>query len=144
MMDHIRKKDETRFTIRFNPADPRHQKTMDALNTAGRRKANLIAEAICDYLARYSRGESLVPLIQVNQAASHETSYGLVQTMGRVGLINTQEEIEPPTEPAIKTTETVFNEAGIAYMGDTAYSDDMRQTILGGLNMFNGQRQTET
>jgi len=47
------KKDETRFTIRFNPADPRHQRAVEALEKAGRRKASLIADAICEYLARH-------------------------------------------------------------------------------------------
>jgi len=47
------KKDETRFTIRFNPVDPRHQRAIEALEKAGRRKASLIADAICEYLAQY-------------------------------------------------------------------------------------------
>jgi len=47
------KKDRTRFTIRFNPADPRHMRTVAALEKAGRRKASLIVEAVCEYLARH-------------------------------------------------------------------------------------------
>lgn len=47
------KKDETRFTIRFNPVDPRHQRAIEALEKAGRRKASLIADAICEYLAQH-------------------------------------------------------------------------------------------
>jgi len=44
------KKDKTRFTIRFNPIDPRQAKAMNALEVAGRRKSTLIADAICEYL----------------------------------------------------------------------------------------------
>ena len=47
------KKDETRFTIKFNPANPRHREAMRALNEAGRSKASLIADALCLY-AHYS------------------------------------------------------------------------------------------
>ena len=47
------KKDETRFTIRFCPVDPRHRLAVEALNAAGRRKASLIAEAVCRYLAQH-------------------------------------------------------------------------------------------
>ena len=45
------KKDETRFTIKFNPANPRHKEAMRILNEdGGRRKASLIADALCMYV----------------------------------------------------------------------------------------------
>ena len=59
------KKDETRFTIRFNAADPRHQRTMRVLERAGRRKASLIADAVCEYLARHEDGATSVILPQI-------------------------------------------------------------------------------
>ena len=43
------KKDETRFTIKFNPSIPRHREAMRILNEAGRWKAALIADALCLY-----------------------------------------------------------------------------------------------
>ena len=45
------KKDETRFSIKFNPTYPRHQEAIRILNEAGRGKAALIA----DVLHMYSR-----------------------------------------------------------------------------------------
>jgi len=45
------KKDETRFSIKFNPTYPRHQEAIRILNEAGRGKAVLIA----DVLHMYSR-----------------------------------------------------------------------------------------
>jgi len=59
------KKDQTRFTIRFNPADPRHQTAMSALELAGRRKATLIADAVCEYLLRHSDNECAYQLAPV-------------------------------------------------------------------------------
>jgi hypothetical protein len=47
------KKDEARFTIRFNAADPRQQKAMNTLKAAGRRKASLISDAVNEYLIRH-------------------------------------------------------------------------------------------
>jgi len=45
------KKDATRFTIKFNPANPRHKEAMRILNEdGGRRKASLIADALCMYV----------------------------------------------------------------------------------------------
>ena len=49
------KKDEARFTIKFNLANPRHKEAMRILNEAGRSKATLIADAICMYI-HYSAG----------------------------------------------------------------------------------------
>ena len=49
----VSKKNEARFTIKFNPANPRHREAMRVLNEAGRSKAALIADALCLY-AHYS------------------------------------------------------------------------------------------
>ena len=47
------KKDAIRYTIKFNPANPRHKKAMQILDESGeRRKASLIADALCMY-SRY-------------------------------------------------------------------------------------------
>ena len=46
------KKNEARFTIKFNPVNPRHRKAIEFLNRVGRGKAALIADALCEY-ARY-------------------------------------------------------------------------------------------
>ena len=43
------KKNEARFTIKFNPSNPRHKEAMKMLNKAGRCKASLIADALCVY-----------------------------------------------------------------------------------------------
>ena len=48
------KKDEMRFSIRFNPADPRHRKAALLLNMAGRRKAAIVADAIWEYEMKYA------------------------------------------------------------------------------------------
>ena len=60
------KMDAARFTIRFNPADPYHQKAMAILSHAGRRKATIIADAICTYWGSANetelRSPSMLPL----------------------------------------------------------------------------------
>ena len=38
-----------RFSIRFNPTDPRHVKATQILNMAGRRKASIVANALWEY-----------------------------------------------------------------------------------------------
>ena len=47
----MKKKDETRFTLKFCDIDPRHQIATETLNAVGRRKASFVADAVCWYLA---------------------------------------------------------------------------------------------
>ena len=73
MNSNGQKKDETRFTIRFNPTDPRHHRVMTALKASGRRKASLIADAVCEYLERHDRNEVVVIPVQTNQGLPVES-----------------------------------------------------------------------
>ena len=43
------KKNESKFTIMFNPINPRHREAIRILNEAGRGKAALIADALYAY-----------------------------------------------------------------------------------------------
>ena len=44
------KKEDNKFTIQFNPADPQHAQTIAILNQQGRRKAQFITNAVMHYL----------------------------------------------------------------------------------------------
>jgi len=44
------KKDEARFTIKFNAKNPRHNEAIQILNKYGRGMASLIAESLCMYV----------------------------------------------------------------------------------------------
>ena len=44
------KKEQNKFTIQFNPADPTHQQVIDILNRQGRRKAQFLVSAVQHYL----------------------------------------------------------------------------------------------
>lgn len=44
------KKEQNKFTIPFNPADPTHQQVIDILNRQGRRKAQFLVSAVQHYL----------------------------------------------------------------------------------------------
>lgn len=43
------KKDQFRFTIRFDEADPMHLRTAEILGRLGRKKARYVANAVCFY-----------------------------------------------------------------------------------------------
>jgi hypothetical protein len=120
------KKDETRFTIRFNPADPRHKKTMEVLSAAGRRKSTLITDAICDYLMRYSNtvATSAFPI-----APSSYTSHSICN-----GISANDFPIQTPEPLAVIGNSTDTNEINNLEM--PLYDDDMQNTILDGLSVF--------
>lgn len=44
------KKEQNKFTIQFNPADPAHRQTIDILNQQGRRKAQFLVSAVQHHL----------------------------------------------------------------------------------------------
>ena len=44
------KKEQNKFTIQFNAADPSHRQVADLLNQQGRRKAQFLVNAVQHYL----------------------------------------------------------------------------------------------
>ena len=44
------KKEQNKFTIQFNAADPSHRQVADLLNQQGRRKAQLLVNAVMHYI----------------------------------------------------------------------------------------------
>ena len=102
------KKNEMRFTIRFNPADPRHKITINALNASGRRIATLIADAVYDYLVRHG---SIIPS---EPPSPHDT--------------NTISEKLPIRADIEKSS--------VGSLDNAAYDDDIRDAVLSGLSAF--------
>ena len=131
-MINISKKDKTRFTIRFNPADPKHQRTIEVLSTAGRRKASLIAEAVCEYLAQYGQHsfENAMPLTP--KAIPQATADSSEQDSNEV--VDAASKAEPKTQ--LKET----GDSDISDVQNTQnnlpFDHDMQQAVLGGLSMF--------
>jgi hypothetical protein len=110
------KKDITRFTIRFCPADPRHQRAMEVLNQAGRRKASLIADAICYYLRCAENSDYKSGKQRFDQKA--------------LVLESKKSEMSETLETSAKSDSTSKKV--------TFVEGDMRQAVLGGLKMFGG------
>jgi hypothetical protein len=104
------KKEENRFTIRFNPADPKHRKTMGVLISAGRRKASLISDAICEYLARHDGDTAAVAVFYEKQTAPETT----------------------PSSASVPISQATDH----APADENIIDEDMRQSILDGLSMF--------
>ncbi|MCL2188273.1 MAG: hypothetical protein FWC16_04325 [Defluviitaleaceae bacterium] len=115
------KKDKTRFTIRFNEADPRQLKTMAALEVAGRRKASFIADAVCDYLARYGDGVAAV-MLPYTPPPPKVTSHEEAQV--------------PRTELPIQALKLEIDVSGTDSADNDSFDDDMREAVMEGLGAF--------
>ena len=124
----MKKKDENRFTIRFSPADPRQRMVRDALEASGRRKASLITDAVCEYLARYGDGEA-IETFQLTPA----------YTLSASAIGNKPAENDMPLQPLEPGTvaEVITAESTNDIFESDPINDDIREAILGGLNAFN-------
>jgi len=118
------KKDKSRFTIRFNEADPRQVKVMEALEVAGRRKASLITDAVCDYLARYGDGNVTVipPPITPNMIANTNQSEASYEAKG-----------EPPPQPQKSSVDATM----LDLADESLIDSDMCVAVMEGLSFFN-------
>lgn len=112
------KKDEARFTIRFNPADPRHKIAMNTLHAAGRRKSTLIADALVSYLSRHGCYIGTDPLYSLPSMLSCKFSSPVGKS-------------HPESRP---TTEVIEN--NMSATDDQYFDDDMKSVVLSGLNTF--------
>jgi hypothetical protein len=118
------KKDETRFTIRFNPVDPRQFRAMKVLEAAGRRKSTIIADAVCEYLER--RGENdgafALPIITAPVVATTHKN----ETSQEVSFA-------PIIEPIVKDGDENLT---VASVETTSFDDEIHNAILDGLAAF--------
>ena len=129
------KKDENRFTIRFNSADPRQKSTRDVLSAAGRRKAALITDAVCEYITRH--GEYGV----VELFSSTPTSAALSAVPISPHIPTTENsdndafsqvlELVVSTEDAVNVETDIINDSE-----DSELSDDLRNAVINGLSAF--------
>jgi len=119
------KKDNARFTIRFNPADPRHQRAMNVLESAGRRKASLIAEAVCEYLVRHGGAE---PVDTIN--------YTSPQVEELDNEFSREQKTPRPATDHDYGNEANTDDIGANTLNDALFDDEMCKAVLCGLNIF--------
>lgn len=128
------KKDDTRFTVRFNPTDPRHQSAMADLNASGRRKAALIAEAL--YYYRTLCNGTANPLPTPGGADTRINQLPSVAVHPQIPIVTPPPVAEQRTEASI----VLENDCAIdiTHTDNTPHDADMRNSILDAMNAFNG------
>jgi len=116
------KKNKATYTIKFNPIDPRHQEAMRVLDGAGRRKAQLIAEAICLYV---HYGATMVSDLQ---------GFRPQQELGSARTAIT------PAPEAIATDIPILNATLVPatkpFSTDSSADDELLQVAIGAVDAF--------
>ena len=122
------KKNEARFTIKFDPNNPRQREVMRILNDAGRRKAALITDALLCMFGYYG-GNTDAAMLHNKPSSISRPGHPQRQHVARAS------ECEPSRHDAATplVTQTETDEAA-----DTAQSsgDDAWQTINDSLGEF--------
>jgi len=113
------KKDETRFTVKFNPANPRHRDAIRILNTAGGRVAGLIADALCFY--SHHGTTSTADLGVAPARPQHKATM----------VAPEQSEVPDASSPTLEIADTALGT-------DQPTEDDLWQTINESLESFFG------
>ena len=126
------KKDNGRFTLRFDPTDPQQQAVIDILNAAGRRKAVLISQALYNYIALYRE--------KTNDSVTHTNKTINDMELSQAGQCVVQEmpnssNISASAEPSITPYELESTPDAVVQEQD---DDILCSAVLGAMNMFNG------
>lgn len=129
------KKDDTRFTVRFNPTDPRQQSAIADLNASGRRKAALIADAL--YYYRLLCNGSPNPLPTPIRADFGINQPHMVTARTHIPTKVGAPVAERETEASLMLTSDF--ETDVAHTSDTPYDADMCTSILDAMSIFSEQ-----
>ena len=143
------------FTFRFSPVDPRHRIVIGVLNKAGRRKATLIADAVCEYLALCGDSnvayipQSPVYIVKSEQTSQPAESKPMPEIMAsETPMLPTKAVNEVLREHVLTSEEAVADNISIAdavedsgasaddSSNDSPFDDEMMEAVLGGLNVF--------
>ena len=148
------KKEESRFNIRFNPADPTHQMAIEILSHAGRSKANLIANAIAFYLkgagresaAYMTKSLSLEKMPKIKSEKRRDKKPPKPQSISNIGCADEHEVIVTAAvnteEPEISQITTFSNEDNDESEDNgeslTEVTPELQGAVLNMLDMFRG------
>ena len=125
------KSDNARFTVRFNPADSRQRAAIDVLNTSGRRKASLIADALHYYLT--SSGDINSQLMPPIIRSDFEQLPDILQPPNTAAIAIPTEQFT--MEPDIRVQDSADN----SHPHDSA-PDDLFSAVLDAMSIFNEQQ----
>ena len=124
------KSDIARFTVRFNPEDPRQRVAIDVLNASGRRKASLIADALHYYLSGsgYTNSQPVPPITWTNL----EKKPYIMQSP------NTTKVPIPIEQQILSSDIGIPDSTENSHISDSDPDDDFFNAVRDAMNIFNG------
>ena len=124
-----KKKEDNKFTIQFNPADPQHAQTIDILNQQGRRKAQFITNAVMHYL--HCSNTPDIPQIVPIDTAAIETIVRRIMEEQNKSLSVPKEGVKESPKRIVPKTESIQYDEAAELLGD-----DGVETIANTIAMF--------
>lgn len=106
----VKKKEDNKFTIQFNPADPQHAQTIDILNQQGRRKAQFITNAVMHYLHCPNTPEIPQPAL-IDTAAIETIVRRIMEEQSKASSTPKEDMKEVPKRNVPKTESIRYDEA---------------------------------
>lgn len=107
----VQKKDVSKFTIQFNPADPQHAQVIDILNRQGRRKAQFITNTIMHYL-HCSNTPDIPQAAPVDTAAIEVIVRRIIEERSKADAVSAKEALPEPSVRRTPKTESIqYDEA---------------------------------
>ncbi len=120
-----KKKEDNKFTIQFNPADPQHAQTIAILNQQGRRKAQFITNAVTHYL-HCSNTPDIPQAVPIDTAAIEAIVRRIMEEHSKASSAPKEDMKEVPKRSVSKTESIRYDEAaellgedGIAAIANT-------------------------
>lgn len=106
-----KKKEDNKFTIQFNPADPQHAQTIAVLNQQGRRKAQFITNAVMHYL-HCSNTPEIPQTVPIDTAAIETIVRRIMEEQSKILSPSEKEMVKAIPQRSKPKTESIrFDEA---------------------------------
>ncbi len=111
------KKEDNKFTIQFNPADPQHAQTIAILNQQGRRKAQFITNAVMHYL-HCSNTPEIPQAVPIDTAAIETVVRRIMEEQGKSLSVSKKETAKDEPQRSKPKTESIRYDEAAELLGE--------------------------
>lgn len=111
------KKEDNKFTIQFNPADPQHAQTIAILNQQGRRKAQFITNAVMHYL-HCSNTPEIPQAVPIDTAAIETVVRRIMEEQGKSLSVSKKETAKDEPQRSKPKAESIRYDEAAELLGE--------------------------
>lgn len=112
-----KKKEDNKFTIQFNPADPQHAQTIAILNQQERRKAQFITNAVMHYL-HCSHTPEIPQAVPIDTAVIESIVRRIMEEQSKPSSAPGKEAVKDKPQPIKPKTESIRYDEAAELLGE--------------------------